>query len=106
MRFTRPLPLSNKFGLSAIGNPSLSMALTRRLPLSRALAGTLSVPRGTPSQVALDQEIRVKRVGQPVHALNVEPVYAFDRLVVPVGSQVIGRVTKIEAISVLAAEMF
>ena len=33
----------------------------------------LSVPKGTPLQVALDQEVRVKRVGQPVHALIVEP---------------------------------
>src|SRR3974377_2613997 len=48
----------------------------------------LSVPRGTPLQGALDREIRVKRVGQPVHARIVEPVYAFDRLVVPVGSEV------------------
>jgi hypothetical protein len=47
----------------------------------------------------LDEEIRVKRVGQPVHARVVEPVYAFDRLVVAVGSQVTGQVTKIEAIS-------
>jgi hypothetical protein len=38
-------------------------------------------------------------VGQPVHARIVEPVYAFDRLVVPVGSEVIGQVTKIGAIS-------
>jgi hypothetical protein len=59
----------------------------------------LSVPRGTPLQVALDQEIRVKRVGQPVHARIVEPVYAFDRLVVPVGSEVTGQVTKIGRIS-------
>jgi len=59
----------------------------------------LSVPRGTPLQVALDQEIRVKRVGQPVHARIVEPVYAFDRLVVPVGSQITGQVTKIGEIS-------
>jgi hypothetical protein len=59
----------------------------------------LSVPKGTPLQVALDEEICVKRVGQPIHALIVEPVYAFDRLVVPVGSQVTGRITKIEAIS-------
>jgi len=59
----------------------------------------LSVPRGTPLQIALAQEIRVKRVGQPVHARIVEPVYAFDRLVVPVGSQVTGQVTEIGAIS-------
>lgn len=58
----------------------------------------LSVPRGTPLQVALDQEIRVKGVGQPVHARIVEPVYAFDRLVVPVGSQVTGQVTVLRVI--------
>ncbi len=59
----------------------------------------LSVLRGTPLQVALDQEIRVKRVGQPVHAVLVDPVYAFDRLVVPAGSQVTGQVTKIDTVS-------
>ncbi len=59
----------------------------------------LSMPKGTPLQVALDQEIRVKNVGQPVHAIIVEPIYAFDRLVVPVGSQVTGQVTRIETIS-------
>ena len=59
----------------------------------------LSVPKGTPLQVALEAETRVKRVGQPIRAIVVGPVYAFDRLVVPVGSQVTGQVTKIEAIS-------
>src|SRR5260221_107960 len=59
----------------------------------------LTVPKGTSLQVALDREIRVKRVGQPIHALLIEPVYAFDRLVVPVGSEVIGEVTKLGAIS-------
>ena len=59
----------------------------------------LSVPKGTPLQVALEEETRVKNVGQPVRAIVVGPVYAFDRLVVPVGSQVTGQVTKIEAIS-------
>jgi len=50
-------------------------------------------------QVALDEEIRVKKVGQPVHARIVEPVYAFDHIVVPVGSEVIGEITKIESLS-------
>ena len=59
----------------------------------------LSVPKGTPLQVALEGETRVKRVGQPIRAIVVEPVYAFDRLVVPVGSQVTGQVTQIGAIS-------
>ena len=59
----------------------------------------LSVPKGTPLQVALEEETRVKSVGQPIRAIVVGPVYAFDRLVVPVGSQVTGQVTRIEAIS-------
>jgi hypothetical protein len=57
------------------------------------------VPKGAPLQVAVDQEICVKKVGQLIHARIVEPVYAFDRLVVPVGSQVTGRITGIGAVS-------
>jgi len=75
--------------------PASRLQTTPSSPQSVAL----SVPRGTPLQVALDQEIRVKRVGQPVHARIVEPVYAFDRIVVPLESQVTGQITKIGAIS-------
>src|SRR5882724_12749199 len=39
---------------------------------------SLTVAKGAPLQVALDQEVRLKKVGQPVHARIVEPVYAFD----------------------------
>ena len=59
----------------------------------------LSLPAGTPLQVALDQEIRVKKVGQPIHGRIVEPVYAFDHIVIPIGSEVNGQVTKIGEIS-------
>jgi hypothetical protein len=60
---------------------------------------SLTVPKGASLQVALDREVRVRAVGQPIHARIVEPVYAFDRLVVPVGAEVVGEVTKIGAIS-------
>lgn len=59
----------------------------------------LTVAKGAPLQVALDREVTVKRVGQPVHARIVEAVYAFDHIVVPVGSEIIGEVTKIEPVS-------
>jgi hypothetical protein len=59
----------------------------------------LTVAKGSPLQVALDKEIRVTKVGQRVHGRIVEPVYAFDHIVVPAGSEVIGKVTKIEDIS-------
>jgi hypothetical protein len=44
----------------------------------------LRVPIGTPIQVALDREVRVKKAGQPLHGRVFQPVYAFDHLVIPV----------------------
>ena len=57
----------------------------------------LVVPRGTPIQVALDEELKVREPGQSIHARVVEPVYAFDKLVIPVGSEAFGRITQIES---------
>jgi len=59
----------------------------------------LTVPAGTPVKVALDQEVRIRSVGQPVHGKVLEPVYAFDRLVVPAGTEALGKVTEIDSIS-------
>jgi type IV secretory pathway VirB10-like protein len=59
----------------------------------------LTVVKGTPIQVALDKDVRVRKVGQSVHGRVVEPVYAFDKLVLPAGTEVTGQITKIEKIS-------
>jgi hypothetical protein len=55
----------------------------------------LSLAPGTPLQVALDREVRVKRVGQPIQGHLMQPVYAFDHLVLPLGTRVEGRISKI-----------
>ena len=55
----------------------------------------LSVPVRTPLQVVLDREVRVKKTGQPLHARLVQPVYAFDQLVLPAGSKVDGHISRI-----------
>lgn len=60
---------------------------------------SLTVPVGTPVQVVLDQEVRIKRVGQPIQGHVVEPIFAFDKLEIPVGTQVNGQITKIENVS-------
>ena len=75
--------------------PASSVPSTTAPPQSVALW----VPKGTPLQVALDREIRVKKVGQPIHGRIVEPVYAFDHIVIPTGSEVTGQVAKIGEIS-------
>jgi len=59
----------------------------------------MSVPAGTPIKVALDSEVRVRKVGQPIHGKTMEPVYAFDKLLIPVGTTVTGKVSAIDGVS-------
>jgi hypothetical protein len=59
----------------------------------------LTVPAGTPLKVVLDQEIRIQKAGQPVHGKTAEPIYAFDKLLVPAGSDVSGKVAAIDPVS-------
>ncbi len=62
----------------------------------------LTVPVGTPIKIALDKEIKIKRVGQPVHGKVVEPIYVFDRLVVPPGTEAFGTIAAIDDVSKMA----
>jgi hypothetical protein len=50
-------------------------------------------------EVALDKEVRIRKVGQSISGHVVEPMYAFDKLVVPVGTGVTGQITKIGGVS-------
>lgn len=59
----------------------------------------LGVPAGTPLKVVLDRELRVRAVGQPIHGKTIEPIYAFDQLLIPVGCEVTGKVADIEGVS-------
>ena len=52
----------------------------------------LIVPEGAPLRVILAEKLRFKK-NQPVHGRIVEPVYAFDREVVPAGAEVSGHIT-------------
>jgi hypothetical protein len=59
----------------------------------------LTVPKGAAVQVVLDKEVRIQKVGQTVHGRVAEPVYAFDKLVVPIGTEVTGQITQLEGVS-------
>ena len=59
----------------------------------------LTVPKGTPLQIALDQEVRLREAGEPIHGRLMQPIYAFDKLVIPVGTEVTGRISKVDPIS-------
>jgi hypothetical protein len=91
------------------------MMAMKRIPVmaaAMALAGLLSVcpsaraqsepgvelvvESGRPLRVVLSDTSTVKRVGQTVTATLIEPVYAHDRIVIPAGTQVNGRVAALE----------
>ena len=58
----------------------------------------MSVPAGTPIKIALDSEVRIRQAGQPIHGKTIEPVYAFDKLLIPVGTTVVGKISSIDPV--------
>ncbi len=58
----------------------------------------LTVLPGTPLKIALDSEVRVREVGQAIHGKTTEPVYAFDKLLIPAGTVVNGKVSAIDGV--------
>lgn len=91
---TAPAPASSALEPSLGHRP----AETPTAPLAPQTI-SLTVPKGTPLHVALDQEVRVAKTGQTIQGHVVEPVYAFDKLVIPVGARLTGRISEIENVS-------
>ena len=58
----------------------------------------LTVPNGTPLQIALDKEVRVRKVGEPITGRVMQPVYVFDHLVLPVGTVATGHISAIDPV--------
>jgi hypothetical protein len=54
-----------------------------------------TIPPGVPLRVALQSRVRIKHAGDPIQGRLVEPVYVYDRLVLPAGTVVEGHVAKI-----------
>ncbi len=59
----------------------------------------LVVEEGTPLRVALDRRMVIRRVGQQVEAVLVDPIFACDRIVIPIGTRVLGHVERRTAVS-------
>jgi hypothetical protein len=57
------------------------------------------VPSGTPLQIALDKEVRVKKAGQSITGRVMQPVYVFDHLVIPIGTVATGRIVSISPVA-------
>jgi hypothetical protein len=84
------------------------LLLTASAVIGTLLAGTPAVAesdaagvelvagKGTPLRIALDRTVGVKRVGQIVTGTLIEPLYAYDRLILPVGTPVVGHIESLE----------
>jgi len=59
----------------------------------------LTLAAGTPLKVVLDQEVRIQKAGQLIHGKTAEPIYAFDKMLVPAGSDVNGKIAEIDPVS-------
>jgi hypothetical protein len=67
---------------------------------AQELSVPLTVPAGVPLRLYLTQRAPM-RLGAPVSAKLIEPVYAFDRVVIPAGAAVQGSVTQLDPVSKL-----
>jgi hypothetical protein len=88
------------FASAFIGQVPAQMAAAQTQPISsetHTLA--LTVPNGMPLQIALDKEVRVRKVGEPITGRVMQPVYVFDHLVIPVGTVATGRISVIEPVA-------
>jgi hypothetical protein len=66
-------------------------------PIPRPVA---TVPAGVPLRVALEHRVAIKHVGETIHGRLVDPVYVYDRVVLPAGSVVEGHVAKIGGVPI------
>ena len=79
-------------------SPRTPEAAISEVMVATPIVVPMSVEAGTPIKVALDSEVRVRQVGQAIHGKTTEPVYAFDKLLIPVGTPVNGKVSAIDAV--------
>jgi hypothetical protein len=59
----------------------------------------LIVPAGTPLQVKIEKRIRIKSVSQQIEGRVVQPVFVFNKEVIPAGTEVIGHVARLNPIA-------
>lgn len=60
---------------------------------------SLVVDARRPMEIALEDRVTIRHVGQPVTGTVVNSVYAYDRIVVPAGTRVLGHVARIDPLS-------
>jgi hypothetical protein len=106
LRETTPLEsdVSHKFyapGIGLIKDDEFELTERPQAASDPSNAGllTLVVEEGTPLRVALDRRAVIKRVGQQVEAVLVDPIFAYDRIAISAGTRVLGHVERRTTVS-------
>jgi len=76
---------------------SLSTADDANAPIT-AIQVPLVVSAGSPLRLYITKRLRM-RLNEPVQAKLIDPIYAFDRIVVPAGVELQGHVTALDPVS-------
>jgi hypothetical protein len=97
MGFSRIFSISLFSLVSAVYLPAQNAPVpsSSSQPAGEARTIALTVSDGTPLQIALDGEVHVRKVGQPIHGRVMQPVYVFDHLVIPTGTRATGHIVAI-----------
>lgn len=79
--------------------PPSRLYLAEAAPVDAAPTATIAlrIASGTPLRIAVTDRVRITHVGALVRGTVVQPVYAFDQIVIPAGSVTTGRITNIRA---------
>lgn len=85
-------------GADQNATPGTARSATANEPAAPSKVSLL-VPANTPLRVALVRRARINHFGEPVGAEVVDAVYAFDQIVIPAGSMVIGHVVRVLPLS-------
>lgn len=75
-------------------------ALAQDAPMAPSAQPGTTVPSGVPLRVALERRVAIKRVGEPIQGRLVDPIYVYDRLVLPAGSVVEGHIAAIGGVPI------
>lgn len=77
---------------------SVTVAFSQDSQSNQPKSIPLTVPAGVPLRLYLTKRIP-KRMDAPVEAKLAEPVYSFDREVIPAGTQAVGHISRLESVS-------
>ncbi len=74
---------------------TMAATLAQSVPAPPGARQGTTVQSGVPLRVALERRVIIKHVGEPIRGRLVEPIYVFDRMILPAGSLVEGHVAQI-----------